>query len=112
MSGKSAKPNDKPARKVGQHLRSNDSSEQIATRRFGKTPRQETSVPSDRKHSFVPPSRSIRVAPRDSAEESVGGKHFSLEDFDILKSLGKGSFGQVKLIRHRKTHMLYALKIL
>ena len=53
------------------------------------------------------------MASEGSTEELLNvGKHFSLENFDILKSLGKGSFGQVKLIRHRKSQRLYALKIL
>lgn len=35
-----------------------------------------------------------------------------LEDFDLLSTLGTGSFGRVKLVRHKATQQIYALKIL
>jgi serine/threonine protein kinase len=34
------------------------------------------------------------------------------EDFDMLSTLGTGSFGRVKLVRHKATQQVYALKIL
>jgi len=37
-------------------------------------------------------------------------KMFKLEDFDSLGVLGRGSFGQVKLVRHRLSRELFALK--
>ena len=33
-------------------------------------------------------------------------------DFNVLKIIGQGAFGQVQLVRHRQTGNLYALKIL
>jgi len=33
-----------------------------------------------------------------------------LEDFEVIKLLGEGRFGQVSLVRHRKTNFLCALK--
>lgn len=35
-----------------------------------------------------------------------------LEDFDLLKVLGRGSFGKVMLIRKKDTKMIYAMKVL
>lgn len=32
------------------------------------------------------------------------------QDFELLKVLGRGSFGVVKKVRHKKTHKTYALK--
>lgn len=43
-------------------------------------------------------------------------KHMSITDFIIaddpeLKLLGKGSYGEVRLVRHRDSNQLYALKV-
>jgi serine/threonine protein kinase len=35
-----------------------------------------------------------------------------LEDFDLLKVLGKGGFGKVMLVRKKKTTDIYAMKVL
>ena len=36
----------------------------------------------------------------------------SLEDFDLLKVLGKGGFGKVMLVRKKGTNDIYAMKVL
>ena len=39
-------------------------------------------------------------------------KSFEISDFEIIKDLGKGSFGTVKLVKNLKTGNHYALKCL
>ncbi|KAL8895282.1 MAG: hypothetical protein Q9192_003734 [Flavoplaca navasiana] len=39
-------------------------------------------------------------------------KHFGPEDFQILKLIGRGTFGQVFLVRKKDTQRLYAMKVL
>jgi serine/threonine protein kinase len=39
-------------------------------------------------------------------------KHYGPEDFDILKLIGKGTFGQVFQVRKRDTQRIYAMKVL
>jgi len=39
-------------------------------------------------------------------------KGCSLKDFDVLTTLGTGSFGRVKLVRHKASKSVYALKTL
>uniref|UniRef100_A0A0N5A696 Non-specific serine/threonine protein kinase n=1 Tax=Parastrongyloides trichosuri TaxID=131310 RepID=A0A0N5A696_PARTI len=34
------------------------------------------------------------------------------EDFNIVKTIGKGSFGMVFLVQHKKDHKIYAMKVL
>ena len=35
-----------------------------------------------------------------------------LSDFDGIKTFAAGSYGRVKLVRHKSTHQYYAMKIL
>ncbi|KAL8763755.1 MAG: hypothetical protein Q9184_000547 [Pyrenodesmia sp. 2 TL-2023] len=66
-----------------------------------------------------------KLEARDPEEERVSGeihleirfhktdkKHFGPEDFQILKLIGKGTFGQVYLVRKKDTQRLYAMKVL
>ncbi|KAL9598382.1 MAG: hypothetical protein Q9219_004544 [cf. Caloplaca sp. 3 TL-2023] len=66
-----------------------------------------------------------KLEARDSGEDRVSGeihlemcfyktdkKHFGPEDFQILKLIGKGTFGQVYLVRKKDTQRLYAMKVL
>ena len=39
-------------------------------------------------------------------------KHFGPEDFQILKLIGKGTFGQVYQVRKKDTQRIYAMKVL
>lgn len=39
-------------------------------------------------------------------------KKVSMEDFTILKVIGRGSFGKVYLVRHNESQLPYAMKIL
>jgi protein-serine/threonine kinase len=39
-------------------------------------------------------------------------RHYGPEDFDILKLIGKGTFGQVFQVRKKDTHRVYAMKVL
>ena len=40
------------------------------------------------------------------------GKKIALEDFQMVKVIGRGSFGKVYLVRHKEQNKPYALKIL
>jgi len=40
------------------------------------------------------------------------GRKWGPEDFDLLQQLGKGSFGEVYLVRNRSIDQLYAMKVL
>jgi len=48
-----------------------------------------------------------------TSRDVAGGKaKTSLDDFTMLKVIGKGSFGKVMLVQHKKDGKLYAMKVL
>jgi serum/glucocorticoid-regulated kinase 2 len=57
-----------------------------------------------------------RVAPSSSTlsteESSLSTSKVSLDDFVLLKTVGKGSFGKVVMVRKRDDQRVYAMKIL
>lgn len=44
--------------------------------------------------------------------DKVLPKKVKFDDYEILNTLGTGSFGRVKLARHKQTNKYYALKML
>lgn len=67
----------------------------------------------------------FKLEPRNATQDNVTGeihlrlhfqetekKHYGPEDFQILKLIGKGTFGQVFQVRKRDTHRVYAMKVL
>lgn len=50
--------------------------------------------------------------PSSSADAPVQVDSVSIDDFELQKVLGKGTFGKVMLARHKETKMLYAIKVL
>ena len=43
---------------------------------------------------------------------SSANNKINLNDFDFLQTIGTGSFGRVRLGRHKKTNKIYAIKML
>ena len=70
--------------------------------------------------SQQPPPQYQQMAPQDQQQQQVGqnstprvtkGK-YSLADFDILRTLGTGSFGRVHLVQSKHNQRFYAVKVL
>ncbi|KAG1052365.1 hypothetical protein G6F46_001403 [Rhizopus delemar] len=43
---------------------------------------------------------------------TIGLKKVTIDDFEILKLLGRGAYGKVMLCRHKESNRLYAMKVL
>ena len=50
--------------------------------------------------------------PKDTATQNVYGEKVTLDDFDLLKVLGKGSFGKVMQVKKKDTGEIFAMKVL
>lgn len=76
------------------------------------TPSPATPTPTT---SSTPPqgagmSAPAPAQPHDFGEEKRAGA--TVDDFDLLKVIGKGSFGKVMLVRKKDTGKVYAMKVL
>jgi serine/threonine protein kinase len=56
------------------------------------------------------PKAELRRLPFQSPPHS--GSKLKIEDFEKIKSMGKGKFGSVFMVRHRQTGFLAALKVI
>lgn len=62
-----------------------------------------------RNDSQAPASGEVHV---EVSYERINKKHYGPEDFQILKLIGKGTFGQVYQVRKKDTKRIYAMKVL
>ncbi|XP_033001262.1 rho-associated protein kinase 2 [Lacerta agilis] len=44
--------------------------------------------------------------------ENIRGLQMKAEDYDVVKVIGRGAFGEVQLVRHKVTQKAYAMKLL
>ena len=72
-----------------------------------------TAKGSSGKAAATPEAEPASGDPNDPVIEMPSGMpKVVLEDFDLLKVLGKGGFGKVMLVRKKKTTDIYAMKVL
>jgi serine/threonine protein kinase len=63
-------------------------------------------------HSASGTAPVAKTPPRRASTLGEARQHVQLSDFEVLRVVGKGSFGRVMLSRRRKTGKLYAIKVL
>ncbi|KAF6321674.1 Rho associated coiled-coil containing protein kinase 2 [Rhinolophus ferrumequinum] len=44
--------------------------------------------------------------------KKIRGLQMKAEDYDVVKVIGRGAFGEVQLVRHKATQKVYAMKLL
>ncbi|KAJ2898841.1 cAMP-dependent protein kinase catalytic subunit [Coemansia aciculifera] len=64
-----------------------------------------------------PPPPLVPVVPQELAAVDNGDRpyddtHVRLDEFEVFRTVGTGSFGRVRLVRHRTTNKYYAMKVL
>jgi serine/threonine protein kinase len=48
----------------------------------------------------------------DGVSKAITGLRMKTEDFQVIKVIGRGAFGEVQLVRHKSTKQVYAMKLL
>jgi len=48
----------------------------------------------------------------DGVSKVICGLRMKTEDFQVVKVIGRGAFGEVQLVRHKSTKHVYAMKLL
>ncbi|KAJ9589741.1 hypothetical protein L9F63_017043, partial [Diploptera punctata] len=48
----------------------------------------------------------------DTVAESICKLRMKMDDFSLIKVIGRGAFGEVQLVRHKTTQKVYAMKLL
>lgn len=82
--------------------------------RLPTTPEIEKPVPKkdwDEEEANAGPAEPMSIQNLDGSVRAPQAK-VSIEDFDLLKVLGKGSFGKVMMVRKKDTSNIYAMKSL
>ncbi|KAJ2454034.1 cAMP-dependent protein kinase catalytic subunit [Coemansia sp. RSA 2424] len=62
----------------------------------------------------IPPSQTLLPleAAMSNTDRSYDDTHVRLDEFEVFRTVGTGSFGRVRLVRHRATNKYYAMKVL
>ena len=69
------------------------------------------SVPGGKQADNSQPEGHLQQIPQEQQVRQTKGK-YSLEDFEILRTLGTGSFGRVHLVQSKHNQRFYAVKVL
>lgn len=48
----------------------------------------------------------------DSVAQDICKMRMRMDDFTLIKVIGRGAFGEVQLVRHKSTQKVYAMKLL
>lgn len=48
----------------------------------------------------------------DSVAQEIHKMRMRTDDFNLIKVIGRGAFGEVQLVRHKSTQKVFAMKIL
>jgi serine/threonine protein kinase len=48
----------------------------------------------------------------DSVAQEIYKMRMRMDDFMLIKVIGRGAFGEVQLVRHKSTQKVYAMKLL
>ena len=66
----------------------------------------------EERNNWISALQKAKEKTNSSEKKSDGSESVSLEDFKLLKVIGRGGYGKVQLVRHIPTGKLYALKCL
>ncbi|KAJ2681636.1 cAMP-dependent protein kinase catalytic subunit, partial [Coemansia spiralis] len=72
------------------------------------TPQQQLAQQQLTLQRALEPAMELKPEP----ERACDGRHVQLDEFEVFRTVGTGSFGRVRLVKHRATGKYYAMKVL